>query len=70
MEVVHSNLAHKLHRGDESMVVAEYQLGKTKIKINNAYVCKTQDERAQVDHEIAMVGWSIIDELIERGEEV
>ncbi|MNO54450.1 hypothetical protein D3C76_449240 [compost metagenome] len=70
MEVVHSNLAHKLHRGDNSMVVQEYEFGKTKVKMNNAYVCKTPEQREQADREVALAAWAIIDELIERGEAV
>lgn len=67
-EVVHTNLAHKLHRGDDSMVVAEYEVGKSKVKINTAFV--DLEEREQVDHEVAMAAWSIIDELVAVGEEV
>lgn len=70
MEVVRSNLAHKMYRGDDSMVVAEYKYGNTRVKINNAYVCKTPEEREEIDREIAMVAWSIIDELVARGEAV
>ena len=70
MEVVHSNLAHKIHRGDESMVVAEYQIGKTKVKINTAYVCKTPEEREKIDREIALACWAIVDELVARGEAI
>lgn len=70
MEVVHSNLAHKLHRGDNSMVVQEYVFGKSKVKMNNAYVSKTPEQREQTDREIALAAWAIIDELLERGEVV
>jgi len=68
MEVVQSNLAHKLHRGDDSMY--EYWYGNTLVKINNAYVYKTQEEIDQAERDLAIVAWAIIDELIERGEEV
>jgi len=70
MEVVHSNLAHKLHRGENSMVVQEYVFGKSKVKMNNAYVSKTPEQREQTDREIALAAWAIIDELLERGEAV
>ncbi len=69
MKVVHTNLAHKLHRGDDSMVVAELQVGKSKVKINNAYVCKPS-EREEIDRNIIMAAWPIIDELLEKGEAV
>lgn len=70
MKVVRSNLAHKIHRGDESMIAAEYKFGNTKVLIDTSYVCKTDEEREQVDRDIAMAGWAIIDEMIERGEAV
>jgi hypothetical protein len=69
MEVVRSNLAHKINRGD-SMIAAEYKFGNTKVLIDTTYVCKTDEEREQVDRDFALAGWSIIDELIERGEAV
>ncbi len=52
------------------MVVQEYEFGKTKVKMNNAYVCRTPTEREQADREIALAAWAIIDELLERGEAV
>lgn len=70
MKVVQSNLAHKLHRGDDSMVVEELQVGRTRVKINNAYVAQTPEEREEVDRNVAMAVWAIIDEIIERGEAV
>jgi len=70
MKVVHSNLAHKIHRGDDSMIVKEMYVGKTKVLIDNSFICKTPEEREKVDREIAMAAWAIIDELIERGEAV
>lgn len=69
MKVVRSNLAHKIHRGD-SMIAAEYKFGNTKVLIDTSYVCKTDEEREQVDRDFALAGWSIIDEIIERGEAV
>lgn len=70
MEVVRSNLAHKIHRGDESMIAAEYKFGNTKVLIDISNVPKTQEEREQVDRDIAMAVWAIVDEIIERGEAV
>lgn len=70
MKVVRSNLAHKIHRGDESMIAAEYQFGKTKVLIDISQVVQTPEEREQVDRDFAMAGWAIIDEIIERGEAV
>ena len=70
MEVVLSNLAHKIHRGDESMIAAEYTFGKTKVLIDTSYVCKTQEEREKVEREFTLAAWSIIDELVEKGEAV
>ncbi|WP_054954989.1 hypothetical protein [Paenibacillus dakarensis] len=69
MEVVRSNLAHKIHRGD-SMIAAEYKFGNTKVLIDTSYVCKTKEEREKVDREIAMAAWSIIDEMVAKGEAV
>lgn len=70
MEVVHSNLAHKINRGDDSMIVKEMHVGKTRVLIDNSNLCKTTEEREKVDREIALAAWSIIDELLERGEAV
>ncbi|MCM3130983.1 MULTISPECIES: hypothetical protein [unclassified Paenibacillus] len=70
MEVVRSNLAHKITRGDEQMIEAEYTFGKSKVLIDTSFLCKTKEEREQVDRQITMVGWSIVDELIKEGEAV
>lgn len=70
MEVVRSSLAHKIHRGDDSMVVKEIKVGKTIVKLNNAHVCKSPIEREEIDRNVVMAAWSIIDEIIERGEAV
>jgi len=69
MEVVHTNLAHKLNRGD-GMVVQEYKFGNSKVKMNDAYVCKTKEQRDIADREVALAAWAIINELAERGEAV
>ncbi|MDU0329201.1 hypothetical protein RW092_03160 [Paenibacillus sp. 3LSP] len=52
------------------MVVQEYVFGKSKVKMNNAYVSKTPEQQEQTDREIALAAWAIIDELLERGEAV
>lgn len=52
------------------MVVQEYQFGKTKVKMNDAYVCKTKEQRDLVDKEVALAAWAIINELTDKGEEV
>lgn len=69
MEVVRSNLAHKINRGD-SMIAAEYKFGKTRVLIDTSYVVKTPEEREQVERDIAMAVWAIVDEMVERGEAV
>lgn len=70
MEVVPSNLAHKIHRGDKSMIAAEYTFGKARVKINTENICKTEEEREQVDREIALACWSIVESLVDKGEAV
>lgn len=70
MEVVHSSLAHKINRGDNSMIVQEGYVGKARVTINNEGICKTAEEREIADRDIALAAWAIIDELLERGEAV
>ncbi|WP_339283737.1 hypothetical protein [Paenibacillus sp. FSL R5-0486] len=69
MKVVPSNLAHKINRGD-SMIEAEYMIGKSRVKINTENICKTDEEREQVDREIALACWSIVESLVAKGEAV
>lgn len=52
------------------MIAAEYTFGKTKVLIDTSYVCKTQEEREKVEREFTLAAWSIIDELVEKGEAV
>lgn len=70
MKVVHTNLAHKIHRGDGEMIVAEYQVGKSRVSIDTSYVCTTPEQREVVDRNIALAVWDIIEEIMERGEAV
>lgn len=69
MKVVRSNLAHKINRGD-SMIAAEYTVGNARVKINTENICKTDEEREQVDREVALAAWAIVESLVAKGEAV
>ena len=71
-KVVPLNVPHRIQRGDAPVSTIQtysYPNG-TVVHICDDFVAKTDEEREQVDAQIAAAGWSIIDELIEMGEAV
>lgn len=78
---VHQPQPHKhLPRGDAEMmkkkppvepnIVQTYQLGNTKVQIADNFVARTPEEIEKVLNNLHNAGWKIIDELIEKGEDV
>lgn len=58
------------HTDQEGNIAAVYKFGKTIVKIDTSYVVKDEEERERVERGIALAAWAIVDELIERGEDV
>jgi|GEM_PF-3233709 len=71
MSVVHQPLRHTHKPRGEDMYAAVYQLGNATIMIDDSYIRTRDPEKFEFDNEqVIEAAWSIIDELIEAGEEV
>lgn len=71
-KVVPLNVPHRIQRGDNPVTTVQtYEYaGGTVVHICDDYIATTDEEREQVDAQVAAAGWAIIDELMEMGEAV
>ena len=51
-------------------IIAEYKIGNTTIRINDAYIAKTPEERAKVEREIVRVAWKHVHLLRAAGKDI
>jgi hypothetical protein len=50
-------------RGDAGVIVAEYQFGNTIVRINDAYIVQTEEERELIETQIATAAYEcLVDE--------
>lgn len=53
---------------DESMIVASYQFGETKVHICDGHIAQTPEERDRIDENIANAAWACLQDAIEKSE--
>ena len=56
LQTPHTHMA----RGDAGVIVAEYRFGNTVCKINDAYIVQTEEEREQIDAQIATAAYECL----------
>lgn len=70
-KVVPLPIPHRIHRGDPVSTIQTYTFPSGAIvNICDDFVVKTEEEREEVDRDIAAAAWAIIEELEEMGEAV
>lgn len=62
---VHRRAPHRLVRGDQMRHTMS-----NGVIINDAYAAQTEAEQDEVDTQIATAAWSIVEEIVARGEAV
>lgn len=61
MRAVHHQTRHNHSgRGDAGVVVAEYQFGNTVVRVNDALIARTAEERDVIDEQIATAAYACL----------